>query len=89
MNIRTYPVFGQTEHTHADLRDGDGKRGAHIYPVHGDTVFRIRLQKYPDHNTSGLWRGGQVLWNHDQPSLAEAIEVARQWVEHAVMPTGG
>lgn len=53
-------------------------------------VWRIRLEKYPDHGSEGShgWFGGKVLWGHDKDNEPDALEVLRAWVDRGELPEG-
>lgn len=77
---RVYP-----EDSSIDMRNKDHTRGAYVYlTVSEPSMWRIRLEKYGD-NVYG-WSGGRVLWGHDQDNVADAVKIAKNWVENGVMP---
>ncbi len=68
------------------LDSEDGSRSAVVYPVvNAENTWRTRVGRFPG---EGRWFGGRVLWGHDKPTEAEALDVARAWTERGEMPEG-
>jgi hypothetical protein len=65
-------------------------RRALVYRVAGSdpAVWRTRIELYPDHVDGGdpTWRGGRVLWGHDQVEREPAEGIARAWVAFGTRP---
>ena len=65
-------------------------RRALVYRVAGSdpAVWRTRIELHPDHVEGGdpTWRGGRVLWGHDQAERKAAEAIACAWVESGTRP---
>jgi hypothetical protein len=50
-----------------------------------DSTYRIRVEKY---GSPYGWAGGRVLWDFDQDNEADAVKIAKRWVDEGVLPDG-
>lgn len=87
-------IIGREESLHIEVRatrkPADKFRRALVYRVAGSdpAVWRTRIELYPDHVEGGdpSWRGGRVLWGHDQSEREMAEGIARNWVAFGTRP---
>lgn len=80
-------------HTYNDetaiLRSDDFTRGATVYLTCNTEprVWRTRVEKFPENIIAGSgWFGGNVLWDHDKTTRAEAVGLAMEWVLFGKLP---
>jgi hypothetical protein len=92
MSARVHQTLGYDDSVFIQEGAGTEFRRAVVYrvrhiPDSKPAVWRIRVEKFPEHVNAGLhgWFGGRVLWDHDQAVRENAETIALAWVADGIL----